>query len=170
MLLVVNTIDVLDFEELKRVYSSSLQKDGAAVRKWETPENQRLYAERVFFQYLHDVFFETPGAFYAIWLESGKYVSALRMEPYEDGMLVEGLETAPNCRGQGYASRLLKAVLYQMSHRVYSHVEKSNRSSLAVHYGCGFLPYKDSAVLLDGTVSSRICTLIWDAPKNSFTE
>lgn len=166
MLLVVNSMRGLDAEKLMAVYVQSNQESGASRWRWESPERQRELAEQAFCDYLHDVFFPTPGACYAVWLEGNRYVSALRLEPYEDGFLLEGLETALDCRGRGYASKLIRAVQERVNRTIYSHVEGRNLPSQSVHRACGFRLLRDSAVLIDGTVSSRACTLVWNPLKN----
>lgn len=166
VLLVVNSMRELDVKKLMAVYVQSNRESGASRWRWESPERQQELAEQAFYDYLHDVFYPTPGARYAVWVEKDRYVSALRLEPYEDGFLMEGLESAPDCRGRGYASRLVSAVQERIAQPVYSHVDKRNVLSLAVHHACGFRLLRDSAVLIDGTVSSRACTLVWN-PRES---
>lgn len=55
-------------------------------------------AEQNFYQYLQNNFFCNEGVVYAIWEEDGQYISALRLEPYQDGLLLEALETKPSYR------------------------------------------------------------------------
>lgn len=90
-------------------------------------------------------------------------MSALRIESYRNGVLVTGLETAPNFRNRGYAESLLSAVMDHLSecgsNFVYSHIDKRNAASLRVHEKCGFSRIRDSAVLLDGTVTTGMYTL-----------
>lgn len=165
MLLVVNSMRELDVEKLIAVYVQSNQESGASRWRWESPERQRELAEQAFCDYLHDVFFPTPGARYFVLIEGNRYVSALRLEPYEEGFLLEGLETAPDCRGRGYASQLVRAVQEHVNRTIYSHVDKHNFPSQSVHQACGFRLLRDSAVLIDGTVSSRACTMMWSPPE-----
>lgn len=166
MLLVVNSMRELNVEKLMAVYVQSNRESGASRWRWECSERQQELAEQAFYDYLHDVFFPTPGARYAVWIAGNQYVSALRLEPYGDGFLLEGLETIPGCRGRGYASKLISAVQERIAQPVYSHVDKRNVPSLAVHHSCGFRILRDSAVLVDGTVSSRACTFVWN-PRES---
>ena len=67
-------------------------------------------AEEEFYRYLSQVFFKTPGAICAVWEESGRYVSALRLEPYRDGLLLEALDSQTKLRRRGYAGGLIEAV------------------------------------------------------------
>ena len=120
-----------------------------------------LQAEQDFYQYLREVFFVTPGAVYAIWQENGRYVSALRLEPYKDGLLLAALETAPEHRRKGYAEALIHSILPGRG-KVYSHVHKRNKPSLRIHEKCGFQRVSETAAYLDGSVNDRCCTLCYD--------
>ncbi len=160
LLLVVKKMADLDFRQLMDVYREG-NLENAAEFFSNVPENQwLLLAEQSFYQYLREIFFATEGAFYAIWVDEGRYVSALRMEPYRDGLLLEALETAPQQRNRGYACALIHAVLsYVGESKVYSHVSKKNHASLAVHQKCGFHRIADHAVYADGSVFQSSCTL-----------
>ena len=149
----------LDFRQLMEVYEEG-NLESAAEFYPEAPENQQLLlAEQAFYQYLRECFFPTEGAVYAVWVENGRYVSALRLEPYQDGLLLEALETAPAHRRKGYAAALVTAVLQELGGRkVYSHVGKRNTASLKVHEKCGFQRIAEHAVYADGSVARSACT------------
>lgn len=153
----------LDFSNLMAVYEESNRFNGAEQYPGLSEAEQRLQAEQNFYAYLQQVFFTEDGAFYAVWIENAKYVCALRMEPYKDGMLLEALETMPAFRNKGYAKKLIRAVLTHLQHQqcgpVYAHVNKKNRASLAVHRSCGFQRVLEHAVYIDGSVMSNSCTL-----------
>ena len=102
-----------------------------------------------------------PGAVYALWVEDGRYRSALRLEPYEDGLLLEALETAPKYRRQGYAEKLMRAVQEAFPQKIYSHVSKRNKASLAIHEKCGFRQVLDYARYIDGSVAHNAITLCY---------
>lgn len=150
----------LDFRQLMEVYEEG-NLENAEIFYSDAPQNQWLrLAEEAFYQYLRDTFFRTPEAVYAIWIEDGRYVSALRLEPYRDGLLLEALETDPRHRDKGYAAALVCAVLKELKgKRVYSHVGKRNGASLAVHEKCGFYRISDTAAYIDGSVDSKAYTL-----------
>lgn len=152
MLYLANTLSQLHFGKLMEVYiEGNLEK---------AEEVSLLQAEQDFYQYLHDCFFATPGAVYAVWTEENAYISALRLEPYKDGLLLEALETAPQYRRRGYAYQLIKAVLAAFpGQKIYSHISKGNAASLAVHEKCGFRKISDSAAYIDGSVNNRAVTL-----------
>lgn len=159
MLIVAENLHQLSFGALMEVYmEGNLEK--ARDEFYDLPEYAGLrQAEQDFYQYLKECFFASDGARYAVWVENGRYVSALRWEPYEDGLLISALETAPGERGKGYGAKLLRECLDLMNLPVYSHVGKGNRPSLAVHEKCGFQRISDQARYLDGSVNSRAFTL-----------
>ena len=161
MLILARSLRELRFGALMGVYLQGNQEK--AERDYpEEPAGAGLrLAEEDFYRYLRECFFRMPGAAYAVWEEGGSYVSALRLEPYRDGVLVNALETAPQQRRKGYASRLLEAVLGTLDGPVYSHVAKSNLPSLALHERLGFRRIQETALYLDGSLDRRACTLRW---------
>lgn len=163
MLLVAKSLRELSFGNLMEVYVEGNQENGED--KWPdlSPGQQLLQAEQDFHQYLREVFFTTRGAVYCVWQVDGKYVSALRLEPFQDGVLLEALETAPAQRRKGYAEALLRVVLNRCGHtKIYSHVTKWNEASLKIHEKCGFQRIKEYAVYVDGSVNQRCCTLCYE--------
>lgn len=163
MLKIAKSLGALSFPQLMAVYEESNRENAAQFFPGEPEMRQLALTEARFREYLQEDFFATSGAVYAIWEEQGRYVSALRLEPYRDGLLLETLETIPAERGRGYATGLVKAVL-QLPEvgKVYSHVGKRNRFSQAVHQTCGFRQIADHAVYIDGSVDSRAVTLCWE--------
>ncbi|MBO5317197.1 MAG: GNAT family N-acetyltransferase [Oscillospiraceae bacterium] len=164
MLQLIKSIQELKFSQIMDVYTQSNLRYGNKVYK-QLPEGLRLLsAEQDFYAYLC-AFFRTQGAFYAVWCVDGQYLSALRMEPYHDGYLLAGLETIPDERGKGYAKLLIKQTLVEFrTHSrlpVYSHIEKSNSASIAVHKACGFVFLWDEADYIDGTHADDASTWIW---------
>ena len=152
MLHLTKTLQQLSFGKLMEVYLEGNLEKAAEVGL--------LQAEQDFYQYLKECFFPTAGAVYAIWEENDAYCSALRLEPYKDGLLLSALETAPAYRCKGYARKLTEAVLEAFSEsNIYSHVSKENLPSLALHEACGFLKISDFAAYIDGSVNNRAVTL-----------
>lgn len=159
MLQLINRMGDLNFRQLMDVYEEGNLENAAEFFPHEPKEQWLLLAEQSFHQYLRECFFRTEGALYAVWLENGSYVSALRLEPYQDGLLLEALETKPSERKKGYASELLRAVLdYVGETKVYSHVGKRNSASLRTHEKCGFRRILEHAVYADGSVFTSCCT------------
>ena len=160
MLLVARKLKELSFGKLMEVYAEGNLDNGQELWPDEPPFRQQMLAEQDFYDYLRQVFFITPGAVYAIWQLDDTYVSALRLEPYRDGMLLEALETTPEHRRKGYGKALVNAVLEKWPEvRVYSHVAKGNEASLRTHENCGFRKVLDYAVYVDGSVRHNAVTL-----------
>lgn len=153
MLLVLKSLKELNFSSLMEVYiEGNLEKADEGMTL--------LQAEQEFYGYLRDVFFTMPGAVYCVWQERGEYVSALRLEPYKDGWLLEALETEPRHRRQGYGERLIRQVLQLPEYgKIYSHVHKKNLPSLRIHEKCGFCRISERAVYIDGSVNQEACTM-----------
>lgn len=162
MLRIFNSFPQLDFDALMAVYAESNSLNASEFYPREEPGVALCQVERDFEEYLRMDFFRSSGAFYAIWDTDG-YASALRMEPYRDGWLLQALETAPQRRRCGYAGALIRAVQQLPGvDKIYSHVSLTNRESMAVHRACGFSKVLDYAVYLDGSVNAHSVTLCWE--------
>ena len=135
MLYLARSLSRLHFSSLMAVYAESNRENGREFWPEEPEMRQIQLAEEDFYRYLSQVFFRSPGTFYAVWKENGRYVSALRLEPYRDGLLLEALETALEQRRKGFAAALIRAVqcFLEGKTKLYSHVDKRNLSSLKVH-------------------------------------
>lgn len=163
MLQMASKLNQINFAAMMAVYEEGNREN--AEEFWpDMAEGPRmLRAEQEFYSYLQDVFFRTPKAVCCIWQEHGTYLSALRLEPYKDGWLLEALETAPHCRRQGKAEALIRAVQETgLFEKIYSHVGKRNTASLAVHEKCGFHRIAETAAYIDGSVNNRACTMCWE--------
>ena len=161
------TVKELDFRRLMSVYEEGNSAAAATAYPHLPPLQGIMQAEEDFYQYLREIFFHTEGAAYAVWEENGAYICALRLEPYRDGLLLTALETAPEFRRQGFAKRLICAVLAEhQDENIYSHVSKRNAPSLRAHSACGFRKILDYAVHLDGSVLTSGCTLLCGKEKN----
>ena len=161
MLKIITSMKDLDFGQLKRVYQESICSDGK-LNHHDLSENIGvLQAEHDFYGYLK-LFFRQGGSMCAVWAPEGVYQAVLRLEPYADGLLLSGLETAPGSRRRGFANALIKAVVDKLGKNgeilLYSHVDKHNWASLAVHNSCGFDRIKEYAVYSDGSVLHSSCT------------
>lgn len=162
MLLFFEKLRDLDFRQLMDIYVESNMENGNEMYHSEPDNLKVLYAEQSFYQYLSECFFPTAGAKYAVWLEQERYVSALRVEPYQDGLLIEGLETRPDMRNQGYAKKLLASVSACVGDvPLYSHVAKKNEASLRTHLSFGFDRLMEYAVYADGSVLQNCCTFCY---------
>lgn len=130
-------------------------------------ETYDVVAEQDFYEYLRQCFFHTPSAVYCLWMEQEQCVSALRLEPWRNGWLLTGLETAPDRRGWGHASALIRAVQAFLGEqgpvRLYSHIDKRNAASIRTHEKCGFCKISNHAVYIDGSVDTRGATYLYEA-------
>lgn len=169
MLRVIDSIGHLCFSELMQVYVESNSKMGQERYPAYSSDDQLLEAEQDFYHYLRSDFFSQPGACYAVWIENGQYLSAARIEPYADGLLLCGLETAPKYRRKGYGKALITALQSYLARssggQLYSHVAKSNVFSLELHKRCGFRVIKDYAVHVDGSVFRDSVTMVYEFEK-----
>lgn len=157
MLTIIRSTDPVPYSAIMEIYEESITRDGRLRYARYSVERQKMEAEQELYQYLKEVFFRQPEAFLALWTVDGKAVSALRMEPYQDGFLLNALETAPAHRKKGYATSLVKETLmYFRGHSnlpVYSHIEQKNLASINVHQNAGFGFLKTGAFHLDGSHS-----------------
>lgn len=165
MLKIFDSLAEIDFRQLMDVYEEGNRICGKEKYPDLSENLQMLYAEQDFYSYL-EMFFRDPSARYAVWVADGRYAAALRLERYDDGLLLNALETAPAMRCKGFATDLVQAVLdhlrYSGSGILYSHVRKDNHLSLRVHHSCGFHIYAEHALYLDGTIRPDSYTLSVD--------
>lgn len=168
MLQIIHARHQLDFGKLMRVYAESNATIGAMRYPHLDAAEQLLEVEQDQHAFLRE-FFKIPGAFIAVWSENGCYQAALRVEPYSDGVLLEGIETAPENRRRGYAKRLMQNTLIylcaQACEKIYSHVDKKNFASLSLHESCGFRMLYDHAAFVDGSVDHRTFTYFMEIKK-----
>ncbi len=164
MLQIITSHAQLDFGQLMQVYHQSLLKSGRENNPDFDENRQLLEAEQDFYLFLKS-FLREKGSVCAVWISEGKYVSALRAEPYRDGVLIEGLETAPTCRRQGYAKLLLRGILEYLNERgaekIYSHIQRDNIPSIRTHLSCGFVCICDYAAYIDGSVDHKSSTYLF---------
>ncbi len=166
MLIIADALYKLDFTKLMAVYEEGNRENGEEFYPDLSPNEQLLRSEQDFYAYLQTDFFAQPGDLYCIWEENGSYVSALRLESYQDGLLLEALETRPECRRRGFAECLIRAVLDTLRpEKVYSHIGHRNTPSQAVHAACGFRKIADHARYVDGSVNNRCGTYLYELPK-----
>ncbi len=164
MLQIISASSMLDYGQMVNVYRESLLREGQEKYPYLEENQQQLEVEQDFFLFLKS-FLKQPDSFCAVWALDCGYVSALRIEPYRDGLLVEGLETEPNFRNHGYAKQLLRATLDYLNNRgrlkIYSHIHNQNIASVKVHLSCGFICVSDCAAYVDGSVDNCSCTYLY---------
>ena len=164
MLTVATSLRQLNWAQLMALYEEGNRENGEDLYPLEEPAQQLMLAEQDFYDYLREEFFSQSGDRYCLWVEDGIYVSALRLQDYRDGLLLEALETHPQYRGRGYAKKLVAAVLEGVSGKVYSHISPRNGPSLAVHKACGFQKILAHSVYADGSVNARCHTYRYEKP------
>lgn len=164
MLKVATKLNQLNFTELMSVYTQSNAENGRAYYPGKDAQLQMMEAEQDFYAYLRGSFFAVPSSIYAVWEEERKYISALRLEKYDDGYLLAGLETHPDHRERGFAKKLINAVISYLQQRgikkLYAHVSRSNTASVRLHEACGFQRVLGHAVYIDGSVSTDAVTFL----------
>ena len=163
MLQIAEAYSELDLSAVDRIYGEFLIESARENYPDAGKDYGIALAREDFHSYLRDFFRDGEKAFYAFWVVDGVCVSALRMEGYRDGLLIEALETQPDMRCKGYASLLLRAAAAYADEKyhlpIYAHVGKKNNASLAVHRKCGFETILDHAEYIDGTVTQRAVTV-----------
>ena len=163
MLLICDRLSQIRFGQLMQVYAEGTAENGAEFYPRLSPNEQILRAEQDFYASLQSGFFIQPGDLYCIWEENGVYISALRLQSHQDGLLMEALETHPLYRRRGYAKKLINSVLGELRpKRVYSHIGHQNIASQATHLSCGFMKISDHARYADGSVNSRCGTYLYE--------
>lgn len=166
MLKWIDNVEQLSFFDLMRIYSETNLKDCAMLYPELSTTEALFCVESSFYHFVNDVFFKTNGAKYAVWTQDESWVSALRIEPYFDGMLLSGLETHPDHRKRGYAKRLIGCVISQLKSgtKVYTHIQRNNIASVAAHTACGFSKISDRGHMLDGSVDLNMDTYLTCCP------
>ena len=130
----------------------------------EVYELDSLQEGQDFYGFLSEDFF--PEGICCVWEENGRYVAALRLQKWQDGYLLEGLQTHPDHRGRGYAKKLIEESLDVLKmEKVYSHIRRDNAPSIAAHTDCGFRKILDHATYLDGSVHSHSDTYLYENPR-----
>lgn len=164
MLRIITLPAQLNLEQLTHVYSQSIQARVRELNQYLSDYECTIMAEEEFRSFWRDVFFREAGSICAVLEENGKYVSALRLQNYRDGLLLSGLETEPANRNRGMAGKLMVEIRKYLEDagctKVYSHIKKDNLPSRKVHISCGFELLREGAVLLDGSASWSYDTYI----------
>ncbi len=143
-----------DFSKLMEIYQESNTenipyffpncRDEAAGR--------RLVEEK-FREYLENDFFRHPGNCYYVLTEEKLWVSAIRLFPVpgkNNCYYAEALETRPDKRRQGAASKLFSELFSELSKEgafeITDSVSKRNEPSIKLHLSCGFRIFQENSV------------------------
>lgn len=169
MLKILKSVSQLNIEELLAIYQEDILENGISFFPQLSGTELIRKSEDSFVSYLREDFFSQKDSFVAVWTSDGHYKAALRIEPYNDGVLLEALSTAPSERKKGFGYLLVSAVqgyLSDLSYNViYSHINKKNIPSLELHKKCGFQIFADFARYIDGTVTQNSCTMYYQLKK-----
>lgn len=172
MLLVAHGISQIELDRLASVYDGHIQEMERRMPSPYDRSERHLAAIQSFYESVR-LFFREEGAAYYILQDQSRYVAALRVQAYEDGLLLCCLETAPGDRRKGYATDLMKQTVSALRNlgyeRIYSHVNRRNVPSCRVHESCGFREISKHSVFLDGRVdtsSSTLCLELKGTPAN----
>lgn len=164
MLCIYQNLRQLRFGELMEVYRESVAANGRELYPELSDGEQILKAEQDFYAYLRQGFFNRSDDLYCIWEEEGRYVSALRLQKFADGLLLEALETRPEYRRRGYGEQLISAVQEMVgSRKLYSHIHHRNFPSVEIHEKCRFRKISDISRYADGSVNNRCGTYLYSA-------
>lgn len=144
MLLQLRTFDEIDRRRLMDIYrESNLENTDYFYPELTDKQAAVRRVERDFLRYLETDFLASEKNALLVWEEQGIWTCALRLYCVRDGLYyIEALETRPDCRRRGYASRLLRETAELLKRRgtfrLCDNVGKENTASLAAHQACGF--------------------------------
>lgn len=147
MLIKITSYDSLDTRKLMDIYAESNIENVDYFYPNTADKTAALaLVEEGFLKFLKTDFFVQPNSTYYILEEEGSWVSALRLSLVENHdcsrYYIEALETRPESRHKGYASKLLEEVIETLKHEgpfiLCDCVSKHNELSLKTHVKCGF--------------------------------
>lgn len=144
MILKITRYCDLDERKLMDVYAESNYENTDYFFPEETDKAVAVRkVEEGFCGFLKDEFFSRDGNAYWVLEENGIWVCALRLNLIENGLYyLEALETKPDCRKQGYATKLMNDVIEKLksegSFRICDCISKKNIASIRTHEKCGF--------------------------------
>lgn len=124
------------YRMIHSVYSEASYEVAKKERK-TISEAEQYYVER----FLEKFKGRNEITYYVLKMNE-EWVSALRLIKNEDFYFIEALETAPEQRRKGYASKLIKMLLQELEDEhvvIRSNVRKTNIASLVTHQKCGFV-------------------------------
>lgn len=160
MIRVAESLRDIDFSKLTELYEQDIEDERRRSYPYLDICEGRIQTENDLYGYLKDCFFKESEGRYFVNIAQGRYASAVRLEAYKDGFLLNALMTQERYRRKGYASVLLAYVLSSSNRPIYSHIHRKNRASIKIHEKFGFIKLLDHAVLLDGSVRTDHITYI----------
>ena len=169
MLLIIKLPQEMDIPQLLAIYrESSLENCQGMYPEEPTMEAALARYESEFGAWMGGGFFEEePGRYWMVESANGVWVSTLRLFPMKEPRtwLVDGLETHPDHRKQGHASRLLTETIRALEEEhgdivLFAGVGKRNIASLQTHLRSGFVREKETWTE-DGEATDRQCTMAY---------
>lgn len=144
MLHKITSYSQLDPRKLMDLYEEGNRENIPYVYPDSTNEEESLKKmEEGFLSFLEDEFFTQEKNICWVLEENGAYISSFRLsEVKERFFYLEALQTHPDFRRQGFASKLLNSVIAELqkegSFTICDCVRKTNVASLQTHKKCGF--------------------------------
>ena len=160
MILTIRSVEDLSFMKLTELYKDNIESNRIKHYSKMGEIGGRFQAENDLYYYIKDVFFKQSNGTYLIYQCEDKYVSGLRFERYEDGVLLNALMTSKEYRRKGFASLLLHHLIQNVQDPIYSHIHCDNTASILLHKRFGFELLCDHSFLLDGSFSDEHFTYI----------
>ena len=143
MLLRIKKYSEINERKLMDIYAEGNLENVEYFYPEETDKNIGVKKVEGFLEFLKNKFFNKEDATYWILVENEVWISAARtcfIKP--EIIYLEALETIPNERNKGYASKLLNELIGALKKegkfRLCDCVSKKNIPSLKTHEKCGF--------------------------------
>lgn len=176
-IIVLLEFNAMDEKNMYRMVHEIYSEASYEIAKEKHPEveeiedlEEAIKAEGLYFvEFLKKFMSKTQSRYYVLEV-NGQWVSALRLTKIDDFYYMEALETAPEQRRNGYASKLIKDVisLLKVCGKVVmrSNVNKTNMASLATHKKCGFAIERETALnYLTGKTNEQCYGMIYVSGK-----
>lgn len=159
MLLTITRFEELNTRALMDLYREGNLENTEYFYPGMDRERALELVERGFLDFLRTDFFNGVNRYYILESEC-RWVSALRLNRVREGFwYLEALETHPDFRRRGYATRLLGDVLEDLKREgpftVCDCVHKENGPSVATHRRAGFVIAGDGVDYLRGTTDEE---------------
>ena len=140
----IKNLSPMDKDQWFDVLNQGLEEDRGYDLSTPNIEEIRKSIKKDYIDYLKSCSVDPDFyAYYILRKSGGIIVSLLRIVLKNQAYYLEGLETHRDYYRQGYASSLLKQVLYDLKRKnikeIYSFVRNHNEQSLKFHYKNGFV-------------------------------
>lgn len=149
MLYKITSMDHIDKRKLMDLYYEGNLENTDFFYPEITDKKQAVEkVEKRFLHFIDTEFLSSTNNTYWVLEEHAVWVSALRLYRIDENLYyMEALETHPDFRRQGYASKLLTSVIEELKKqgpfRLCDCVSKKNIASVKTHKKCGFIIVSD---------------------------